>query len=114
MASEDVDCTFTYGVVTLPYRVRITSIDFTSIRRTMDGNITQAQASFELQESVQPNQSVVTLTAITYEPDPVPEKSTKNPPDSDNKGDGSGGGGDSPDDIEPTDPDNPGPNTRQQ
>ena len=77
MSGEPHDCTFTYGVVALPYRVRITNISFIAIQRNPDGNITQADVSFELQESVVPNQSVVTLTAITYDPPPKPGDSTK-------------------------------------
>lgn len=86
IAAEPYDCTFTYGVSALPYRVRISNIDFTAIQRNADGNITQAEASFELKESVQPNQSIVTLTAITYDPPPKPADSSKtgSPSTSDN------------------------------
>lgn len=77
IASEDQDCIFTYGAISLPYHVRITDIEFVAIRRALDGNITQSEVTFELTESVRLNQSVVTLTAITYEPDPVPADSQK-------------------------------------
>ena len=79
MSEEPYDCAFTYGVVTLPYRVRITSLDYNSVRRDGDGNITQAELSFELTENVGINQSIVTLTAITYDPAPSASSSTKNP-----------------------------------
>jgi hypothetical protein len=66
-------------VITLPYRVRITSLDYTSVRRDTDGNITQAELSFELTENVGINQSIVVLTAITYNPTPSASSSTKDP-----------------------------------
>jgi len=77
MSEEPYDCAFTYGVVTLPYRVRITDVSYTAIRRDLDGNIIQASIDFELTESVQVNQSIVALTAITYAPPPAPKSSSK-------------------------------------
>jgi len=83
IASDDVDCQFTYGVTTLPYRVRVVSFGYTTVRRDHDGNITQAEAAIELREIINFSQSVVTLDAIQYPPTPIAttDKSTGSPGD---------------------------------
>jgi len=77
MFREDFDCAFTYGVVTLPYRVRITETSISGALRDLDGNLIQAVIDFTLRERVQNNQSVVTLSAISYPPTPQPTQSGK-------------------------------------
>ncbi len=85
IASENEDCSFTYGVTTLPFRARVSEFSYTAVQRDLDGNITQAQINITLQEKVVFSQSVVALKAITYDPPPVPASSSKS----------SGGGGSS-------------------
>lgn len=77
IANENEDCAFTYGVVTLPYRVRLTSFSYMAIQRDLSGNITQAEVTLNLDERVLFTQSVVALKAIAYAPDPKPESATK-------------------------------------
>jgi len=68
MASEDVDVQFVYGVKAFPYRVRITEFQYSTMRRNLEGLITQAEITMTLQERVSVNQSIVALAAIEYEP----------------------------------------------
>jgi len=79
IAGDNVDCSFTYGVVTLPYRVRLTNFAYTAIQRDLDGNITQAEINLKLDEHIIFSQSIVALKAIEYPPDDSPSKSTKTP-----------------------------------
>lgn len=79
IARDNVDCAFTYGAVTLPYRVRLTDFSYTAIQRNLDGNITQAEIDFQLDENIVFSQSIVALKAIQYPPDPDPSGSTKTP-----------------------------------
>lgn len=68
LANRNEDCLFIYGAKALPFRVRITSLSYSSIRRNLLGHITQADVSIELQERVTVNRSIVALNAIEYEP----------------------------------------------
>jgi len=77
IANESEDCAFTYGVATLPYRVRLTQFSYTAIQRDLDGNITQAEINLQLDERILFSQSIVALKAITYAPDPVPDSAKK-------------------------------------
>jgi hypothetical protein len=70
LADEDVDISFSYGLVALPYKVRMTQLDYKTLRRDLDGNITQASVSVQLTESVQLEQVLTQLTAVTYTPVP--------------------------------------------
>lgn len=79
IANENTDCAFTFGVVTLPYRVRLTDFSYTAVQRDLDGNITQAEINLKLDERVLFSQSIVALKAIEYPPDPVPSKTSKTP-----------------------------------
>jgi hypothetical protein len=72
MASEDVDCSFKYGLAALDYSVRITQLSYSSAYRNIDGNIVRASLSVQLTERVQVNQEVTALTAVTKTPDPIP------------------------------------------
>ncbi len=80
MAREDVDLTFTHGVRTLNYRVRITNISTQSVQRDLNGNITQATVDIQLTERPRRNIDPITLNAIRYKP-------TSNPPNKDTKTD---------------------------
>ena len=79
IANENTDCAFTFGVVTLPYRVRVTDFSYTAVQRDLDGNITQAEVTLKLDERVLFSQSIVALKAIEYPPDPTPSKTSKDP-----------------------------------
>lgn len=113
MASENIDCLFVYGIKAVPFRVRITKVTYQSIRRDLEGRITQAGLSLQLEERPTRDVSVVSLDAIAYEP-PVDDEAADPPSDD-------GGGGDDPppnnppedeeDDYEPPDPPDPGYNT---
>lgn len=72
MAKEDIDLTFTYGVRTLNYRVRITSLSIDSVQRDLNGNITQAGVSIQLTERPRRTIDPVTLNAIRYTPPSKP------------------------------------------
>lgn len=76
MASEAVDCEFTYGLISLPFRVRITKKTTTTIRRDVDGNIIQASVDIQLTEIVEPEQVLVTMQAVTATPEPDPTPTT--------------------------------------
>lgn len=77
MAVEDIDLTFTYGVRSLDYRVRITNLSFESMQRDLDGNITQANVSIQLTERPRRLVDPITLNAIRYTPPSSPSKSKK-------------------------------------
>lgn len=79
IANETADVAFTYGVVSLPFRFRMTELSIVAIKRDPDGNITQAEVTFTLNERYIISQSVVSLNAIQYPPDGAPESSTKTP-----------------------------------
>ncbi len=90
IASENDDCLFTYGVITLPYRVRLTDFTYKALWRDLDGNIIQAECEFKFTERPLLEQSVLKLKAITYEPPRTPPSkkkkggggsNTKAPPD---------------------------------
>lgn len=93
IANEDVDCSFTYGVVTLPYRVRLTNFSYVAVQRDLDGNITQAEVTLKLDEHIIFSQSIVALKAIEYPPDPAPSKTSKTPTPSKSKEKASTSGG---------------------
>jgi len=77
MATEDIDLTFTYGVRSLDYRVRITNLAFESMQRDLDGNITQANVSIQLTERPRRVVDPITLNAIRYTPPSSPTKTKK-------------------------------------
>lgn len=68
MSREDIDLVFTYGIFVFPWKVRITQFNYESVRRNLDGAITQAVASIELTERPYRNPSLVSLSAIEYVP----------------------------------------------
>lgn len=112
IASENIDCLFVYGIKAMPFRVRITKVSYESVRRDLEGRITQATVNIQMEERPTRNVSVVSLSAITYEP-PIDDEAADPPADD-------GGGGDPPpnnppeeedDDVAPTDPGEPGVNT---
>lgn len=77
VASENDDCLFTYGVITLPYRVRLTDFSYKALWRDLDGNIIQAECEFKFTERPVLEQSVLKLKAITYEPPRTPPSKKK-------------------------------------
>lgn len=77
IASENDDCLFTYGVITLPFRVRLTDFSYKALWRDLDGNIIQAECEFKFTERTLLEQSVLKLKAITYEPPRTPSTSKK-------------------------------------
>jgi len=79
IADEDVDCEFNYGLVSLPFRVRLTKVSTTAIRRSSDGNITQASVSIQLTEVVAVQQRLVKLTAIVKTPTPKTSSPSSGP-----------------------------------
>lgn len=68
LASEDVDLTFQHGGVVLPYHVRMVRLAFSSVQRTLSGEITQAKAEISLQESIPLRVRLVHLAAVLEEP----------------------------------------------
>lgn len=68
VSTEDVDCGFTYGLVALPYRVRITRYSYTAVQRDSSGNILKAALSLQLTERPEINQDVTALAAISFTP----------------------------------------------
>lgn len=70
MATDDVDCLFVYGVRTLPFKMRISNLSYESARRDLDGNILQAVVNLQLDERPARKTTVVSLSAIEYDPPP--------------------------------------------
>ena len=68
LAAEDVDLTFQHGGIVLPYHVRMTRLSFSSVQRTLNGEITQAKAEISLQETIPLNVRLVHLAAVLEEP----------------------------------------------
>ena len=68
IAEEDVDLIFQHGGVMLPYHVRMTRLSFSSVDRTLSGEITQAKAEISLQETIPLNIRLVHLAAVLEEP----------------------------------------------
>ena len=69
MAREDKDIEFIHGGVRLGYFVRIVELTVTSRERTLQGDISRAVVDLSLQESRPLNVNVISLRAITAEPD---------------------------------------------
>lgn len=68
IAEEDVDLTFQHGGVILPYHVRMVRLSFSSVERTLGGEITKARAEVSLQETIPLNVRLVHLAAVLEEP----------------------------------------------
>lgn len=77
IASEDIDCLFVYGIRTLPFRVRVADFSYESARRDLDGNITQAVVKLQLDERPARKTTIVSLSAIEYDPPQKPDKPKK-------------------------------------
>lgn len=72
IADEDVDCEFSYGLASLPFRVRLTQFSYSAVRRNSDGNVIQASISIQLTETVAIDQDIVKLTAVIKTPSTLP------------------------------------------
>lgn len=75
---EDSDLTFTYGVRSLPYKLRLTEFSYSSARRDLNGNILQAVANIQLTERPRREIDPITLSAVRYTPPKSTSSSKKN------------------------------------
>jgi hypothetical protein len=75
---EDSDLTFTYGVRSLPYKLRMTGFSYSSARRDLNGNILQAVANIQLTERPRREIDPITLSAVRYTPEKSTSSSKKN------------------------------------
>lgn len=77
IANEDSDLSFVYGVRSLPYKLRITSLSYDSVRRDINGNITQAAVNMTLTERPRRIVDPITLNAVRYTPTKKAASDTK-------------------------------------
>lgn len=103
IANEDRDVVISYGANTYGYRMRITQFDWTSLRRTTDGRVTQAEISLQFNERPQAIVEIVALKALAEAPATYPTHySSSSSSSSSSEGNPSyGGSGPPPDDEDP-------------
>lgn len=77
LSVEDSDLSFIYGVRSLPYKLRLTAFSYESVRRDINGNITQATVSITLTERPRRIVDPITLSAVRYTPPKKPASTTK-------------------------------------